>query len=1714
MSFHASLIHEEETPRKVEGINRTDQSLKNPLIGTEVDFCLNSGFLPHHSRALQYIKSRNIPSKNYYTIFRRIKLSSDVYPVGVLIRAAETILQVVIKTWGLEHMERPLSAAVRYALTNPRLRAQLELHISFQRIIRQVSYSREPDMGPKLIGGLMFMFVQSLVIASTDTESCLMTYNHFLAAADTAKSRCHLLITTVIQGALWESGSFLDYVFNLIDIIDSIDLPHDDYFTVIKSISPYSKGLVMSAYNVTVKTDFESVFNIKELCPPLDKLLKKLLILNPNLLLMVSSVEKSWYFPEIDMVTGSTEQLSKMRAYSEKPQMLLQYGEDLLTMFKAEFIKGYISKHAKWPPVMLSHRAQRSLHNARELGRWSPAFDRNWRIFSEITILKIAELDLDPDFNDIISDKAIINTKQDWPFEYNSAAYRKIHGERLNRPKTKSGPSRLVNALIDGQLDNIPKLLEPFCRGSVEYEDRITVLVPKEKELKVKGRFFSKQSLAIRIYQVIAESILKNEILPYLKTHSMTMNSTSLTHLLNKLSRQIVTGESFVINLDYSSWCNGFSPELQMPICRQLDLMFDSGYFFRTGCTLPCFTTFIVQNRFNPPKASSFGPVEDGTTCIVGAKTMGEGMRQKLWTILTSCWETIALREAGVSFNILGQGDNQTIIIHRSSAESNQSLADRSLGCLYKHARLAGHHLKMEECWVSDCLYEYGKRIFFQGIPVSGSLKQLSRVTDSTGELFPNLYSKLACLVSSCLSAAMSDTSPWVSLTTGVCLYLIELYVELPASIMQNETLLTTLCLVGPSLGGLPTPATLPSVFFRGMSDPLPFQLALLKTLIKTTSISVSFINRVVKLKIGAYPDWLSLVTDPSSLNIAQVFRPERQIRKWVEEAISANTHSSKVGEFFQQPLTEMAQLLARDLSSMMPLRPRDMSALFGLSNVAYGLSVIDLFQKSSTVVSANQAVHLEDVVLESSRYKELIIQRVLDETEGVDLSPYLEGCTYIAAKRLRRLTWGRELVGVTMPFVAEQFNPQSSITAGPDDYKDAIIYCPQEPLRTRHLSARGDQPLYLGSNTAVKVQRGDITGLSKSRAAGLVRDTLVLYQWYKVRRVVDPNLSKLMDCFLREKGYTSDIRPNVHGGTLTHRLPSRGDSRQGLTGYVNLISTWLKFSSDYLSTFSHSSDDYTIHFQHVFTYGCLYADSIIRSGGIISQPYLLKANCQTCFEKIESEEFLLACEPQYRGAEWLISKPVSIPEQISDAEVEFDPCISAGVSLGILIGKSFLVDIRSHQTDITEQRTWANLERFSISDIRKLPWSIVIRSLWKFFIDTRLLSFERAGLIRLLHNQTGPTFSYIVKVFQESSLFLETIPIERALSKLNFKDRHDLIAKIILLPISNYEIASIEASRIESKYSEASEFNIDLYLASAKGLSINPASICNETNDFIPKGCHHGHFSLSATGLQEQSQVIKMAIRKMELQEVCISPDVDLELALDVCHLGGLSIVFVLSGNPDFYEKVCAMDLCSAVKLRTNIPKSLSLRKPIGVYIGGVKGPNQLRLEELSVVTYAHPCLEELRYNVFCGEKSIDISDMCCLPLGDPCSSLFKPIFDRVLNLRTALFGAYEFLLDLLLIKGFDIRPHLEEFDELLVTSQATLGLATHRSITYYVGLKNRLPVVALTPMSSTLKKMTINNRLPHPSAVHLARSPDLHLFLSGLPLGLIRLLQGVVHS
>ncbi|DAZ85313.1 TPA_asm: L polymerase [Caribbean watersnake bornavirus] len=1661
MSFHASLDHEEEAPRPVEYINRTDQTLKNPLLGTEVKYCLNNSWLPHHLRARSLITKRIYPSRDYYKIFRTICFKRNIYPLGTIIRASEAILSLIVDVWQLGGMRGKLLSSVRYAMTSDDVRAAFEAHVAFQRMIRDVSFTRVRDIGPLQLGDATLHFVQSLVVITRGDVQCLMTYNHFLAAADTVKSRCHLLIAAVVSGTLRQHGSFIDSILQLIKMIDNIIVPHDDYFSIIKSIYPLTQGLVMLKKNRTVVTQFHTVFNhVKVLARDLYDFLEQLVSTNESLALEIASVQKSWFFPEIDISQGSKEQFEKMRKDAESQTALYLFGERIMWIFRQEFIKGYLLRHSKWPPVRFKSGINPLLCDARAAAEWLPEFDKNYEWFQHVTILKTFDLDLDPDFNDIVSDKAVIEKKGMWPYEYNAAAYRDKYGSRLVRG-VKKGTSRLVNALIDGKLDDLPRLLMPYTQGQVDPEDCVTILVPKEKELKVKGRFFSKQALSTRVYQVICESTIKRDVMPLLRTHSMTMSSTSLTHLLNKLSTRLGKGTAFVINLDYSSWCNAFRPELQMPLCSQLDMMYGSGYFFRTGCTLPCFTTFLIQDRFNPPRQSGEGgPVEDLEMCAQGTFTLGEGMRQKLWTVITACWETLALREVRVDFDILGQGDNQTIIIYSNSRCDNQDLADRALGSLFKYARKAGHALKVEECWVSDYLYEYGKRMFIDGIPISGALKQLSRVTDSTGEIFPNLYSKLACLISSCMSAAMSDTSPWVALGTGVILYLVELYIELPPKMMAQEEVIITLACVGPIIGGLPTPVLLPSVFFRGLSDPLPLQLRVLATLRDRLHIPMPLINNVVKFKVAARPDWLALVTDPTCLNIVQPLRPERQLRVWVEQAITESTASSKVADFFQQPLVEMAQGLAHDLSSMSPLRPRDMSALFGLSNVAYGLSIVDLFQKSSTIVAANQAIHLDTIISESRRYRDLIVSRLGDRDEtGIDLEPYLLGCTYSQAKALRELTWGRPLEGVTMPFVGEQFKPLPSAEAKPGDYKDAILYIPQEPLDLSHLERRGDQPLYLGSTTSIKVKKGEIMGLNKSRAAHLVRDTLVLWEWYKVRKVRDPHLSSLIKVFLSEKGYSGLKGPSVQGGTLTHRLPSRGDSRQGLTGYVNIMSTWLRFTSDYLSTYSHSTDDYTIHFQQVFTYGCLYADSELRGGSKIKSPYLLLASCEGCFEKITEEGFVFTVCPTYQGAQWLLTKPVeTVGAEFGEKYVDIDPCSAAAIAFGKLVGESLIREVKIiiRNNDFHSPN---NLDRLSMSDLKRLPWSVVFRAVWGYLLSTQISRREKSDLVRFMLGEQSKTIGVVARALGPGTNLVEAAPVVRSLLAIaETRGRYMTVARVLLLPLVNPDMAKLESSKLSRELLDIKQEDIELHVARARseyGTLGEPLLL--ETNDYVSEcGYHQEVRSLASHSKCRQFSMIKAAVRRLGIQRIYIYPDVEAELVSDLAHLNGLEVIIVLNGNPEFYETICDLDLCGSCLSRINIQESLSSSRHNGVHLGGPYDCNRLMLSysDDDIVSSSLGCMEDGIHKVWIGEQQVDLTGMCCLPLVDPCPSLFPPVYSSEKAFVHALITTYDMVTHLAGLEGEAVYRGLNELHKLVQIAQLRMGYSVLQEVTYSVGI------------------------------------------------------------
>lgn len=181
-------------------------------------------------------------------------------------------------------------------------------------------------------------------------------------------------------------------------------------------------------------------------------------------------------------------------------------------------------------------------------------------------------------------------------------------------------------------------------------------------------------------------------------------------------------------------------------------------------------------------------------------------------------------------------------------------------------------------------------------------------------------------------------------------------------------------------------------------------------------------------------------------------------------------TGSSHILNLMKMDISSRGEVLAIDLFQMEPKYPRLMSYLFTKSNVAYGLSMLDKFQKSSTIASLSQSMSMRCITEESRRFKEKLVQSILmPNKQGLNILDYLTPCTMDGASWLRAAIWGCHLHGVTMPFIAEQF--ELRLAMSDEEISRSIIFRPDTTLPPRGWMNRGKRPLYIGSRTFVNYQ-------------------------------------------------------------------------------------------------------------------------------------------------------------------------------------------------------------------------------------------------------------------------------------------------------------------------------------------------------------------------------------------------------------------------------------------------------------------------------------------------------------------------------------------------------------------------------------------------------------------------------------------------------------------
>lgn len=348
-------------------------------------------------------------------------------------------------------------------------------------------------------------------------------------------------------------------------------------------------------------------------------------------------------------------------------------GRTLANMFKLEFSRNYYRDMGHWPKLRTSVDTPSKIKESHNAGRWDENPVAPWSPddFDSVTFEKTFEYDMFGDATDLLSDKSIIQDKSSWGHEYDRKAYRTIYGKmiRLGPPPIKSA----ILSYLTSEEVSVEEIIRTMESKEVPESWKISVGVAKEREFKSRNaRFYCKLVPEMRLYQTSSENNIAKTIFPYVRNQSMTMSEEQLKRRLIDISRPkaSLAGETYAaIIVDFSSWCTSFRAELANYIFSQLDALFGLEGVYTYTHLFPLESTLIFQDRYDPLESDNNGNPIEGPMCLIGPEAWMEGQRQKGWTLITILMLLLVARKKNTQVSLLGQGDNQMVIVKVPSSE-------------------------------------------------------------------------------------------------------------------------------------------------------------------------------------------------------------------------------------------------------------------------------------------------------------------------------------------------------------------------------------------------------------------------------------------------------------------------------------------------------------------------------------------------------------------------------------------------------------------------------------------------------------------------------------------------------------------------------------------------------------------------------------------------------------------------------------------------------------------------------------------------------------------------------------------------------------------------------------------------------------------------------------------------------------------------------------
>ena len=144
----------------------------------------------------------------------------------------------------------------------------------------------------------------------------------------------------------------------------------------------------------------------------------------------------------------------------------------------------------------------------------------------------------------------------------------------------------------------------------------------------------------------------------------------------------------------------------------------------------------IGGSRTRPPRIALDGLPEEGPYCHRRHEGGREGTGQKIWTLVAQLLIRHSMVLGGLRGSIIGQGDNQVIVLRLTKDHSvrPKAVVQNFLRALRQESAKKNTYLNKTENWYSNSFLEANKDLYYEGVQLVNGLKFACKLDSDENE--------------------------------------------------------------------------------------------------------------------------------------------------------------------------------------------------------------------------------------------------------------------------------------------------------------------------------------------------------------------------------------------------------------------------------------------------------------------------------------------------------------------------------------------------------------------------------------------------------------------------------------------------------------------------------------------------------------------------------------------------------------------------------------------------------------------------------------------------------------------------------------------------------------------------------------------------------------------------------------------------------------------